>query len=328
MKTIVLFATFLGIVFPGSLVLAADYAITPLIIDRPIEPRDSFEEIIKISNTTNRPLRLFPTVNEITIGSEGAVETFIPASMGDNTTSVTSWIAVTRARLEIAPGETVKIPVTIQVNPNAAPGEYHAFVGFAEGSKRDEAENKVMAGTAPGTVISLSLTEKRSEYLRLHRFSIKRFITNQNDAQATYEIENIGGLPLTPTGEIIFYNGNGVEKAAVAVNPEGKTIEAGSTQTFSTQIPDIGMIGRYKAFLNLEYGTEARANLYDTVYFNIIPISYLIAIFLVLLILSIILALYYHRSRSYHEEDSESVSMYVRSGVTGPEKDHDINLKS
>lgn len=331
MKSFTLFiflcTTFVGI--PSVFTYAADYALSPLIIDQPIEPRDSFEETIKITNTTDRKIRLFPTVNEITLGSEGAVERFIPASMGDNSVSVTSWISITRARIEISPGETIKVPVTVQVNPNAVPGEYHAFIGFAEGSKRDEAEAKVMAGTAPGTVIRLSLTEKRTEYLRLEQFIVDRFITSLTRGEATYQLENVGGLPLTPTGEIIFYSNNGVEKAAITLNQDARTIAPGAKETFTVKLPDdLGVIGRYKAFLNIEYGTKQRANLYDTVYFNIIPLYLLATIFFALISTSALLALRYHRNLSQDKDDDEQVAVYVRTGVRGTEKDHDINLKN
>lgn len=329
MKSLLICASVIALiffVFPDA-TFAADYSVTPLIIDRTIEPRDSFEESIKITNATDRKLRLFPTVNEITVGSEGTIQTFIPASMGDNKISVTSWIEVTRGQIEIAPGETIKVPVITHVNPNAAPGEYHAFIGFAEGSNRDEAEAKVMAGTAPGVVIRLSLVEKRSEYLRLERFTIDRFITGTADAVATYDLENVGGLALTPAGEIIFYDGKGVEAGSVKINTDAQEIVPGKKVTFTSLIPDLGTIGRYKAFLNIEYGSNQRANVYDTVYFNIVPIKILLGIFVSLLVVSLILAFFYHRSRNRFLEENEDVAVYIRNGIRSSEKDHDINLK-
>lgn len=307
---------------------AADYAVSPLIIEHDIVPRDIFEESVKITNTTDRKLRIFPTVNEITVGDEGEVKSFVPASMSDNTTSITSWIAVTRGRVEINPGESIKIPVSFTVHPAATPGEYYAFIGFAEGSKRDEAENLVTSGRAPGVVVRLSLVEKRTEYLRLNRFIIDRFITKDGDGTVTYELENIGGLPITPAGEIIFYDSRGVELQAMPINPEQKTINANEREKFSQTVPNVGLIGRYKALLNVEYGTGLRANLYDTTYFNVVPILYLAILFALLLVISVLLALWYHRSKSKIIEDEGEVSVYVRSGIVGVEKDHDINLKN
>jgi hypothetical protein len=299
----------------------------PLIIDHNVEPRDSISETVKVSNTTNHPIRLFPTVNEITVGSEGTVEKFIPASMSDNTKSVTSWIEVSRASLEIAPGDTVKVAITIHMNPNAQPGEYHGFVGFPEGANRDEAEAKVLKGEAPGTIVRLSLVEKRTEYLRLEHFSVDRFITGAKPALAHYDLENVGGLPITPSGEIIFYDGKGNERASVVLNTEHRTIDPGKKESFSATVPTMGVIGRYKAFLNVEYGATQRANLYDTVYFNIVPIKWLIITFITLVLLSGFLALYYHKRSVKIHDDDDTVAVYVRNGINGPEKDHDINLK-
>jgi hypothetical protein len=307
--------------------IAADYSVTPLLIENTVEPRDSFEESVKITNTTNRKIRLFPTVNAITIGDEGEVKSFVPASMSNNATSVTSWIAVTRARVEINPGETIKIPVTFAINPNAVTGEYHAFIGFAEGSKREEAEQLVAEGRAPGVVVRLSLAEKRTEYLRLNRFVIDRFITKSADSTVTYELENSGGLPVTPAGEIIFYDNRGVELKTIAVNPEQKVILPNSRELFQSPLPELGIVGRHKALLNVSYGTIERANLYDTTYFNVVPLLYLALLFGFLLSLALLLAFWYHWSRPESHDTNEEVAMYVRSGVAGVQKDHDINLK-
>lgn len=312
----------------GYPVLAVEYSVTPLLIENTVEPRDMSEETVKITNTSGRKLRIFPTVNQITLGEGGEIKTFVPPSMSDNTTSITSWISVTRGRVEINPGETIKIPVAITVNPNAVSGEYHAFIGFAEGSDRDEAEALVMAGRAPGVVVRLSLVEKRSEYLRLNRFVIDRFVTNHETATVSYELENVGGLPITPTGEIIFYDSRGVEIAAINVNEEQKSIQANNTEKFSQTLPDVGTIGKRKALLNIAYGTAQRANLYDTTYFNVVPLIPLIITFGILLLLSLLLVLYYHkRTNQPMDIEHEDVSVYVRKGTSTTQYDHDINLK-
>lgn len=312
----------------GYPLVAAEYSVTPLLIEHTVEPRDMTEETVKITNTSGRKLRIFPTVNQITLGEEGEIKSFVPPSMSDNTTSITSWISVTRGRVEINPGETVKIPINITINPNAASGEYHAFVGFAEGSDRDEAEALLMAGRAPGVVIRLSLVEKHSEYLRLNRFVIDRFVTNYEESFVSYELENVGGIPITPAGEIIFYDSRGVEIAAVLVNEEQKSIQANNTEKFSQVLPDVGTIGRRKALLNVEYGVAQRANLYDTTYFNVVPLIPLILSFGLLLLLSILLVMYYHRRANQPVDfEHEEVSVYVRKGTSTKLYDHDINLK-
>ena len=52
----------LSVLLPLSSVFAADYTVMPLLVDHNVQPRDSISESVKVSNTTNQPLRLFPTV--------------------------------------------------------------------------------------------------------------------------------------------------------------------------------------------------------------------------------------------------------------------------
>jgi len=322
---------FIGLIlfFPSTPVQAVDYAVSPLLIEHDIAPRDMFKETIKISNTTSRPLRLYPTVNAITLGDEGDIKTFVPASMSGTATSVTSWIAVTRAVQEIAPGESIKIAVTIKISPDAVAGNYYAFVGFAEGDNRDQAEALVEKGLAPGVVVGFKLEEKRNEYLRLKHFVIPRFVLIGRSAEVTYDIENVGSVALIPGGEIIFYNSSGLEVTSLPVNFDDYSIAPATTKTFTSPIPELGLIGRRKAFINIEYGISERANVYDTVYFNVIPIALVLSLFFATLGISVILTIMIHKRklRPNGVDTEEEVPVYIRTGQQGNNKDHDINLK-
>lgn len=319
--------TFLWLI--PSTYLYASYSITPLIIEQTAAPRDMFEESVKITNTTDRKLRIFPTVNQITLGDEGEIKEFIPASMSDNTTSVTSWIEVTRGRVEINPGETLKLPVMITINPNAKPGEYYVFLGLAEGSKRDEAEVKVMAGTAPGVVIRIELADTKNEYLRLSSYRVDRFVTDESKAQVVYEVENIGDITIVPRGEIILYDVRGTEVGSLSINTDEISVPPGERVSFTSPLPEVGFIGKFKAFLALEYGVAQAATIYDTTYFTVVPLQTLLITFAILLGVSLVSALYYHRTRLREDDIDEEgdVTMYVRPGVASTDKDHDINLK-
>jgi len=310
-------------------IVSASYSITPILIEHTAAPRDMYEETIRITNTANYKVRIFPTVNEITIGSEGEIKEFIPASMSDNTTNVTSWIEVTRGRVEINPGETIKIPVLINVNPNAKPGDYYAFVGFAEGTKRDDAEIQVALGTAPGVVVRVELEDTTNEYLRLTTYQVNRFVIDESDARVQYEVENVGDTIIVPKGEVIIYDVRGREIVAVPINSDGLSVPPGEKVSFSNVLPEVGFMGKFKAFLSLEYGSNQSATIYDTTYFTVLPLPTLLAIFATLLTLAILAALYYHKMRmvDYVDDDEDAVSVYIRAGATSVDNDYDINLK-
>ncbi|MFM2339446.1 MAG: hypothetical protein RLZZ360_82 [Candidatus Parcubacteria bacterium] len=308
---------------------AQSYTVTPPVIEHKVKPRDILEDTIKITNTGTVPVKIFPSVHPITLGEDGSIKTFESPVMTDQTTNVTSWIAVSRARVELQPGESVKIPVTLTINPNAVQGDYYAFVGFGNGDKRDEAEAAVMSGRAPGVTMRISMADVRSEYMRLNNFIIDRYVTSGETIPVSYELENIGDLPIKPQGEIIVYDVRGREVASIAVNNEGKVLAAGERAPFRGEVPRSGMYGRHKAFLDVEYGTLQRANLYDTTFFTVVPLQTILIIFAMVMGGSILLTLLYiYKNRHHHEPgDNESLPVYVRDGVHTDLKDHDINLK-
>lgn len=319
-----IFTTLAGVASANS------YTVTPPVIEHKVEARDMLEDSIKVTNTGTVPIKIFPSVHPITLGEDGSIKTFESPVMTDQTRNVTSWIAISRARVELQPGESIKIPVNLTVHPNAVPGNYYAFIGFGSGDKRDEAEAAVMAGQAPGVTMRISMSDMKSEYLRLHNFRIERYVTGSKEVPISYELENIGDVAVAPRGEVIFYDVRGREVASLPVNTEGRSIGAGERVSFVSILPETGAYGRHKAFLSLEYGTTQRANLYDTTFFTIVPLKIILIIFAALLGVTLLLTLIYiYRSRSKHEAvDDESVAMYIRTGVHSNLKDHDINLKN
>lgn len=303
------------------------HSVAPLVIEHDVSARDQIEESVKITNTTDRVLRIFATVNEVTLGQDGGIQTFVPPAAAGTATSVTSWIEIQRGRIEIAPRETIRVPIKIVVGLNAVPGEYYAFVGLPDASKRDEAEALVYQGGVPGVLVRLSIADTSREFLQLEGFSTERFLFDQTAAQMQYVLENTGDLPVTPAGDIIFYSVNGKEIAAVPV-PEESALQPQEKRTYTVAIPPEVSFGKHKAFLRLNYGTSQRATLYDTTFFTVVPLAYLIATFLVLLSLSLLLALWYHKRYRHiplhHETDD--IPMYVREGHHRDEKHHDLHL--
>ncbi len=103
---VVLLATAAETAWAGSL------SIRPFLIDMTVAPREIVTEDVVLVNQTNNKLNVYATVNEITVGSEGKIKDFIAPIMDDRTQSITSWVEITRGRIELAPGETKTVPLT------------------------------------------------------------------------------------------------------------------------------------------------------------------------------------------------------------------------
>lgn len=307
---------------------ANTYKVTPLIIDREVEARDIFSETITITNNKNHKIRVYPSVNEVAVDAGGDITSFVPPSMADGAETVTSWLSISRAKQEVGPGETVQVPLHVKVHPNAEPGVYHAFIGFGSGGNRPAAEQQVKSGQAPGVIVTLSVDQDQTEFLKLDRFMVDRFVTSPENESVQYVLENPGEAPVVPTGEIIFYNSRGEEVAAVPVNPDGDTLAPGQESTYTTRAPTDGMLGKYKAFLSVDYGSEQVASVYDTVFFYAVPWQQLLIVFGVLLFVAAVLTVFLHRRYAAGDEydDADHVPMFVRESRS-EDKDHDINLK-
>jgi len=310
---------------------ASDFSIRPFLIDEVLEPRGEVTNQVVLSNDHDvRKYVVFATVNEISVDTEGEIKEFISPVMTDRTNTVTSWIEVTRGRIEIPPGEQREVPVTINVHPNAQPGEYHAFVGFIPAKNRPLAEEIARAGDADGVVLKVTIADKRVDSMRIRKFLLDRFVTAPEDRQVAIEIENLGDIESAPQGELIFYDSLGVELTSVSLNENGTRIPPGSTGTITAAIPEeVDSLGRFKTNVALRYGENQTASLFDTSFFYIIPWPTMLALFGGIILFSLLLTLWFKRSfvDDDFDEDGDEVTMFVQDGHERDPQDHDIDLR-
>lgn len=319
----------LCITYLAPLVLfAANHQVKPLAFNFNVEKRDIVTETITLTNTSGSLVRLYASVHEVSTDREGVVDAFIEPSLVDRTTSPTSWIEINRGRIELQPGESKDVPFTIRMNPNTAPGDYSVFIGFAQASNQPQAIAAVMNGTAPGTLVNLVVDTKQDQFLRLEQFTVPRFVTGQEGSLITYELTNPGGVDVVPGGEVIFYDTKGREVAAVDLNLEAVPVTRDAPVTYTVAVPDTLTIGKYKAFLSVEYGTAMTDTIQDTAFFYVTPLKQLVIIFVIVLVLAVGLTLYVHRRYDVDEDEhgAEPVAMYIRDGQS-VDAHHDIDLK-
>lgn len=318
---------FLGCILPYAVHADITYTIAPLVIDVDAEPRDIIERSITITNHSTQPITVYPTVNNISVDAGGGIEDFIPASMSDRTQSLASWIEIARMGVDLAQDESKTLPLIFRIHQTPVPGTYHAFIGFGFGGNQDEAIRQVERGDAPGTVVSLTIVDKKHTFLKLSRFIIDRFVTGVGNQAAVYTVQNPGEEPLIPKGEIIFYNNRGVEVGTVPVNTDNVTIAPGDEKQFTAEVPTEGLFGKYKAFLSVEYGAEL-ASVQDTAFFYVFPLKKVIPVFIILLIVVAVFSFFVHRKYYGDGDDdgSELLHVHVREGVSEGVH-HDINLK-
>lgn len=311
-------------------VLAADFLIKPLLIDEDAQARDVSLKNIEITNQADHRLVYFVTVNGIEMDTSGKIKEFISPSMTDQTNTVAGWLEVNRGRQEIDSKATTSIPLTLRIHPFAKPGVYYAFVGIVSADNQPEAQAKVLRGDGDGTIVKITIKDKRSDLLRIKSFLIDRFIFLNSHRDIEIEIENNGDAVSIPKGEIIFYNSRGEEVSSLKVNEEAVVLPPGEARLLKAEIPFSDKLGRFKANLRLDYGADQKVSIFDTTQFFMIPLKLMILLIISIVLFSLLITYLLRRAfyDELHDEDGgKDVPFYVRSDREHEIKDHDIHIK-
>lgn len=312
-----------------AIVFASEISIRPFLIDSTLVPREAATETIILTNDYSaRTAVLYATVNEISVGTDGEIKDFMSPVTTDRTNTVTSWINISRGRIEVPAGETYEIPLVIKIHPYAEPGVYHVFIGFVETKKRAAAEAIALAGDADGVLVKVTVTDERTDSMRISSMVVDQFVTDISEQQVAITIENSGEYESAPSGEIIFYDNRGFEVAALPINTERESVLPADSKTFITNIPVESGLGKYKANVNLLYGENQQASLYDTVGFYMLPLYYIYIGIGLLSLLLLVLFLLMRRGSviGFSDESGDDVTVFIRDGHDPKPKHHDIDL--
>jgi len=242
------------------------YSIAPVVANERAKPRDIIKKELMLTNHTNERIDLYISVENID-PAEGAQE-FVSPSVSDLAHSLANWIEVTRGVIKLGPGESRKVPYLIHVNLTAEPGSYFAHIAVTEGPRRPESASQEIGAEL---ILNLEVEDDARERLQLGGFTSNASIALSDSIGFSYEVENVGNRLLEPRGSIRIFNRKGEEVGSVPLNADGVEITPENTKQLAAVWNASGRFGKYKAFLDLEYGENQLASVQDTVYFWVFP---------------------------------------------------------
>jgi len=221
-------------------------------------------------------LRIFPLVADI--HPEEGRGSFSKETGAESYNLLSSWVEITRSRLEIRAGEEEELPLTIRIDNRADPGNYYAVIVFARGRTQDEAVRNATTFNYAQTLVNINVEEDIVERAQLINFKYEKESFFDTEVDFSLVIENIGNEEIKPTGSIIIYkNKQGRELDSLPINEEGVFIDPGAQEAFEIKWDAKDGLGEYKATLMGEYGEETRRDIQDTVYFWIVPQYFVLA---------------------------------------------------
>ena len=323
-KITFLFLTVMFFTFPYD--LSASFSVSPHIIDDSGLPGDSVSETITLKNKKDSRLNVFVTVNNVSFDEDGGIEDFEIKRGLDKADSLANWVSITRAPLELDPGESMDIPITVSIDPNAKEGNYHAYVFFGEGFLRSEAESNVSRDRA--TLLSINVGDDSEEILQLVEFSPESQYMSGSPINFNIELENRGETVLTPRGEMIIYNKNGRESGSVDINPKLLSVDPGESISLPVEWDGDLDWGRQRSRISISYGSKGnRMVIEDSTFFTILPIIPLTVIFVVLLSFIIFLINLIHKNQEKNFSQNASYKRRVRSESLKDQDENTIDLR-
>jgi hypothetical protein len=278
----------LALLLPSAAFAAFD--VSPIIIDGKGKPREILRYTVTLANPGKQMVIIYPWVSTLDI-KKGDLS---PADLEERGRSeiLGNWIELARGAIAIPSGESREVPILVQVDLNAKPGNYHARLNWSPGSTRVDAEMNE-SGTK-SVVMNIEVLDDANERLQLNTFIPDKNFFASDAASFTYKLENIGNRGIVPKGKIRIYDRKGEEVATIDANTEGKKLEPKAMTQFASVWTAGEGFGRYKALLDVEYGEGGHGTLNDTVFFWVIPWTRLLGMFASFAVLMVILAIVAH----------------------------------
>lgn len=200
--------------------------------------------------------------------------------------------------VELAPGETKEITLTVDVPGNAAPGAYFGAIRYtivpkvnASESERQIALNASVAHLVfievPGDVVA----QIRVDSLGIQKGNNKprKILFGKSDKEpfkAALSIKNLGNGFSRPFGKVTVANGFGKEVHSYEVNAsEPRAIVLpDSSRTFTDEIKGVNIPGKYTAVAAVAYGNGGEVVTYKSTFWYL-PVWFLALLFVLLIVI-------------------------------------------
>jgi hypothetical protein len=222
-----------------------------------------------------------------------------------NRWSLANWITAPQTIPVDAKGVQV-FPITIKIPMTALPGGHYAMVTYSPNADSKPGDLKQTGNVITqrvGTLIYVTVSGPVTEKATITKFSAPKF-TELGPVDFTGSIESMSDVHINPKGTITISGLLNNKVAQIDVN--AGNIFPESVRDFSATWNKKWGFGRYKAELNLAYGTTGSL-LTATTFFWLFPIRLVIYLLIAFISVLIIILVLNKRSQKHQEELEKEV---------------------
>lgn len=277
--------------------------IAPPVINLTANPGETLRTEISIRDVSTNRLRVNAQVNDFVAAGEDGTPKILLEEGEESPYSLKSWVSPL-ASLLLNPREIKKLPVTIKVPANAAPGGYYGVIRFTA-TAPELKDTGVALSASLGALVLVRVNGDAKEELSIESFTVNTVpggvfdLAKNGTPKSVFEslplqfverIRNSGNVHEQPSGQVVIKNMFGKTVAAVNINLPPRNILPGSIRKFSQPLDKsvVGnnkFFGRYTAELKVTYGPDKRT-VTKTTTFWVIPVSLIIGAVLAIVALA------------------------------------------
>lgn len=286
-------------------------------VDLKANPGESVTTELKIRNETNQLEYFTVYVNDFIVSDN--MGTPIPVSENvTNRWSMSKWITAPQV-IPVDKQTLQTVKVTIRVPKDALPGGHYAMVTYqprADQNPADLQKTGAMIGQRVGSLILLTVNGDVTQNAQLIDFSTAKF-HEYGPVNFDVSVQNESDIHVQPKGSITItdFLGNKVTE----IKTEFPNIFPEATRSLVSNWPKKWGYGRYKATLDLSYGT-AGGVISSTLFFWLFPIR-LVMYSLLAIISTLIAIILFMRRRQDHEKALEAEVAELKEELADKYKD-------
>lgn len=236
--------------------------IAPPVLSLTAKPGETIRTELNLRNISQGKLLVTGQVNDFVAAGEDGTPKILLQEDANNPYSMKSWIAPLPTLLTV-PREIKKLPVTIRVPANAAPGGYYGVIRFTATPPELEGTG-VSLSASLGSLVLLTVSGEVKHDLSIEEFSV----SSEEKSGSLFEytpldfnvrLKNNGTIHEQPAGHIEITDMFDKKVATLSINQPPRNILPGSIRKFSAPLDSsvIGnkkLFGRYTAKLTTTYG--------------------------------------------------------------------------
>lgn len=308
-RLIAIFLVLVGCFFVVRAAPAAQaLAVSPVLFDFEIAPGVSKQGTITIINDTEtEDVFRLEVQNFVAEGEEGA-QTYLDEQRPSD---LASWVFVSKPTVTLGPGQSAEFPFVVNVPADAEPGGHYASV-FFDRAPRSANGTGVGIGGKVGVLLLVNVPGNVREDAQIESFTLRGpAIRSALPAYFDLRIRNLGSVHFRPRGSLVIKNVFGRTVQRASANPKNAAVLPNSVRRVESvwaqslvEEPETGFIGglknewknfaigRYKAFVEISYGSQAHELTSTELSFWVIPWRLLTLVIVALIILIALIKMY------------------------------------